>query len=187
MSLSKVRALVVVAAFVLTIVVLLGLPHEGFQWASAQVYETSPPQPPTYTGLPGIGFVLINEVASSGRTFGLGNAGTGVVGGNSFSLVSPYGGTAATVPTSAFTTGFQRYLQSGLVLPPSSQFITNPEGRRLFTQPYQGGEVRGYYLFTSGGTNVFQLNIYQNGVLANDQVMLFVAPNGGTVWVYRGS
>jgi hypothetical protein len=186
MSLSKVRALVFVAAFALTIVVLLGLPHEGFQWASAQVYDTSPPQPPTYTGLPGIGFVLINEVAHSGSSFGLGNAGTGVVGGNSFSLVSPFGGTAVTVPAGAFTTGFQRYLQTGLVLPPSSQFITNPEVRRLFTQSYQGGEVRGYYLFSSGGTSVFQLNIYQNGALVNDQLMLFVAPNGGTVWVYRG-
>ncbi len=184
----RVRAIVVSIAVLATIVVVLGLPAEGFQWANAQVYDNQAPTPPVYTGLPGIGFVLVNDVAYGGRTFNLGAGGYGQIGsGSVFSITSPAGYSVASIPPQAFLTGFQRYLQTGLLLPPQSQFITNPEGRRMFTQPYAGGEVRGYYLFTSEGTSVFQLNVYQGGVLTSDRVMLFVAPNGNSIWVYRSN
>jgi hypothetical protein len=177
---SLLRLGVIVGTVALTVVVLMSLPYEGFNWATAQVYEVD--QSPTSGG----GFLYLNEVVSGGSSVNLGNAGTGILGnGDVLSLLTPSGGLAANVSPQSIVAGFQQYLQTGLLIPPSSQFITNPEARRVMTQPYLGGEVRGYYLFTTEGTSVFQFNIYQNGTLANDRLMLFVAPNGSTVWVYR--
>lgn len=155
---KKTVALLLGSVAMLAVLLAVGMPFSGLTWtANAQYGDPAPPPPSTS---PGAGAV-------DNPSF----VGSVICGGGVIAVLNANGTIDVVAPTGLVAT-----------LNPATFAPTNPSGQAVTTAgPGASGAytVTVYYLGVSptNGANVYQLNVYLNGVLLCDRPLVFVFAN----------
>lgn len=181
MRIKSVDAIIYGLAVIATVFVMFLLPNQPWRWfAFADTYQTEPADP--IADIPGIDFVRRSEIVVdtsfviSGTNVTYQKSGDQVtinipnIGSDSFNIAE-----IARLLEAGFASG-----QIDQIGPDESAAVS--AAARLILRD---GILRFYYLYTKNGTDVIQVNIYNNGTLLDDHFMLFIDSTGNITVVYR--
>lgn len=155
-------ALLLGSVAMLAVLLAVGMPFSGLSWTANAQYGPPPPPPPGDGG-GGAGAAAPVDNPSF--------VGSVICGGGVIAVLNANGTIDVVAPTGLIAT-----------LNPATFAPTNPSGQAVTTAgPGASGNytVTVYYLGVSptNGANVYQLNVYVNGVLLCDRPLVFVFAN----------
>ena len=181
MRIKSVEPIIYGLAVLATVFVMFVLPNQPWRWiVFADTYQTEPADP--IVEIPGIDFVRRSEIVVdtsiviSGTNVGYQKTGDEVV------IKLPNNGTDS-FSIEEIVALLEGGLASGQIeqIGPDDSVPANAADRLILRR----GSLSFYYLYTKNGTDVIQVNIYDNGVLLDDHFMLFIDPTGNVTVVYR--
>jgi hypothetical protein len=181
MRVKSVEAIVYALAIAATAFVMFLLPNQPWRWiAFADTYQTAPADP--IAEIPGIDFVRLSEIVVD-TSFVI--SGTNVAyqkAGDVVTIKFP-SGSLDDFNIAEIVALLEAGLSSGQIdqIGPDESVASNAAARLIL----RSGSLRFYYLYTKNGTDVIQVNIYDNGLLLDDHFMLFIDPTGNVTVVYR--